>query len=360
MILATSYSKEWIYSIRSKKGYEKIDAGLAEKMIHALALVEALSASGLDFVFKGGTALILLMDAPGRFSIDIDIITTATQETIETALKTLCTGTPFRGYTLNEKRSYQPGIPKAHYELQYVSSITGKDAHILLDILFDEHSYPTLVERTVTTEWLQTDEKPILVRIPTHESITGDKLTAFAPNTTGIRYRKGKELEIVKQLFDLGGLYPKVTEMAIVRESFDKTVAKEIAYRGNACSREDVLDDIIQTGLLIARRERNKEEPHAANFAEIRLGLLQFRAYQMAAPFRIDEAILASAKAALMAAKIKIGSNGQNETFPPEGKKSDYLIAHSDCVFLNKLPPEPLFYWRKTYDLLGLNNPSNE
>jgi predicted nucleotidyltransferase component of viral defense system len=43
-------------------------------MIYALYLLEQLQLSGLDFIFKGGTSLILLMKEPKRFSVDIDII----------------------------------------------------------------------------------------------------------------------------------------------------------------------------------------------------------------------------------------------------------------------------------------------
>ena len=75
MILAESFHKDWIYSHRERAGFEKINPPLVEKMIHALALVEALATSGLDFVLKGGTSLIMLMPSPGRFSIDVDIIT---------------------------------------------------------------------------------------------------------------------------------------------------------------------------------------------------------------------------------------------------------------------------------------------
>jgi predicted nucleotidyltransferase component of viral defense system len=47
---------------------------LDKKMIMALTLLENLRNSGLDFVFKGGTSLILLFKTPRRFSIDIDIL----------------------------------------------------------------------------------------------------------------------------------------------------------------------------------------------------------------------------------------------------------------------------------------------
>lgn len=53
MILPESFSTDWIISHRNRAGFEKINPPLAEKMIHALGLVEALANSKLDFVFKG-------------------------------------------------------------------------------------------------------------------------------------------------------------------------------------------------------------------------------------------------------------------------------------------------------------------
>lgn len=354
MILKESFTKDWIHSHREREGLDKINPPLVEKMIHALALVEALAVSKLDFVFKGGTSLVLLMPAAGRFSIDIDIITQATRSEIENVLKEICNKQPFTSFKLNEQRSYKPGIPKAHYSLIYTSGLTEKEDHILLDILFDEHTYPSLLEMPVTGEWIRTDAHSIRVKVPTHESITGDKLTAFAPNTTGVPYNRGKELEIVKQLFDLGRLFHVAQNIETVKASFDKTVQKEIIYRGSKCSREDVLEDIIQTGLLIAKREKNKTEPHLSNYKEIQRGLLQFKPYQMGSFFRIEEAIVSSAKAALMAARIKSGSKEPIDAFPAEYDKRDYLIQNPEYTFLNKLQPEALFYWYKTLQILTL------
>ena len=71
MIDIESIEKYWIESISKKK---KVDKILIEKVIRALMLLEGLSSSGLDFVFKGGTALMLLLGTTKRLSIDIDII----------------------------------------------------------------------------------------------------------------------------------------------------------------------------------------------------------------------------------------------------------------------------------------------
>lgn len=85
MIDPTSYGKEQLTKLRTaNKG---IDPTLCEKMIRALGLLEKLAESKLDFVFKGGTSLILLVEKPERFSIDIDINTTESKETIENIIE---------------------------------------------------------------------------------------------------------------------------------------------------------------------------------------------------------------------------------------------------------------------------------
>jgi len=60
---------------------------------------------------------------------------------------------------------------------------------ILLDVLFEAHCYPALVNAPIVNEWIQTDDNLFTVQIPSADAITGDKLTAYAPNTVGIRFR---------------------------------------------------------------------------------------------------------------------------------------------------------------------------
>ncbi|NEW84864.1 MAG: nucleotidyl transferase AbiEii/AbiGii toxin family protein, partial [Mariniphaga sp.] len=71
MIDIISLSADWLAEKRSKYGK---DPNLMESMVHALYLLEQLKLTGLDFIFKGGTSLVLLMEQPRRFSVDIDII----------------------------------------------------------------------------------------------------------------------------------------------------------------------------------------------------------------------------------------------------------------------------------------------
>ena len=352
MIKSDSFQKAWLDAHRARKGYEKINPPLVEKMIHALSLVEQLAAQGLNFVFKGGTSLILLLEDAGRFSIDIDIITQESREEIERILEVICIQPPFRKFELSEHRSYKEGVPKAHYALYYTSALFGKEDHILLDILFEEHSYPELLKLPVRTSWLVTHQDDVLVNVPSAASIAGDKLTAFAPTTTGILYGKGKEVEIIKQLHDINKLYHRIESVKVFTKAFNETVEKEIRYRGNQCGTNDVIDDIINAAALIARRERNTTEPHKSYFGEIKLGLLQFKAYLTNGIFRIDEAIVGGAKAALLAAKIKTGNADGLPQFEVGMKKSDFLVQHPEYINLNKLQSEPLFYWCHALNLL--------
>lgn len=73
MIRQECYSREWIQKISTELRYP--DVNLIEKVIRAFSLVELLSSSGCPFIWKGGTALMLLLSGTRhRLSIDVDVI----------------------------------------------------------------------------------------------------------------------------------------------------------------------------------------------------------------------------------------------------------------------------------------------
>ncbi len=75
------------------------DKALLERCIHALELVARLRHAGLDFVFKGGTSLVLHLQPIRRLSIDVDITCNASLSEIERALQQVTyPGQPFKGY----------------------------------------------------------------------------------------------------------------------------------------------------------------------------------------------------------------------------------------------------------------------
>jgi hypothetical protein len=333
-----------------------------EKVIYALTLVEQLVQTALNFTFKGGTSLLLILPEPKRFSIDVDIVTTETRQRVEDALTTICKNAIFTKWELDEFRSYKPGIPKAHYLLIFFSQWDQRERVILLDVLYEEHGYPSLVHAPIVNEWIQTDGEAIPVLMPSADSITGDKLTAYAPNTIGIRFRiehadgsvTEKQMEVMKQLFDLGILFDRLTNLTHFKQSFERTAQKEIAYRGiKEITPESVLTDIVNTSLMIA--SQGKFFNPKKDYAHVSTGLIQLKSYIYNGAFRSDEAILASSKAAYLAAMILAGYNGQILRWQEGDDIQQYFVKSIAYQFLNKrrnIPGGPLFYWYHTLALL--------
>ena len=56
MITKENYSEEHIRAIQASS---RRDPGLIERSLYAMGLLEALRLSGMDFIFKGGSCLML-------------------------------------------------------------------------------------------------------------------------------------------------------------------------------------------------------------------------------------------------------------------------------------------------------------
>jgi hypothetical protein len=270
---------------------------------------------------------------------------------------------------LDEGRSYQQGIPKAHYKFFYSSNFPGKnkenkvqsnpEREILLDIVFAENHYPTLVDRPIQTEWLIQEGESLVVKVPGINSIIGDKLTAFAPNTTGVPYGVEKEKEIMKQLFDVGCLFDLLTDLEIFKRSFKESAESEIKYRPERKikSVDQVLNDVIETSILIAKIAGLKKDEEKLELREINTGINQFKHYVFVGSFGILDAQLASSKAAYLAAIIMTDFKEELKKFDPTIPATEFMITHPDYNFLNKrlkfvARGEALYYWHKTISLL--------
>jgi hypothetical protein len=354
MIKLHCFQKEWIDSFKAREAYSKINPPLLEKMIHALSLLQYLKIHGLNFIFKGGTSLLLLLENSNRFSVDIDIITEDRRDDIEQILQKIVAGSHFTGWKLDERRSYNAGVPKAHYELAYHSNVNKNSNYILLDILFEKPHYPNIQQRPIQSMWVET-ETLIEITIPTIEAITGDKLTAFAPTTTGILYGKGKEIEIVKQLFDLGNLFNQIQSVNVVAVSFAAFVKQEIAYRNLAIKPQDILHDIINTCRIISFRERNRTELEKSHFVELKNGISRFSNYLITGNFTIDEAVSTAAKVACLSAKLLQEDYSPIERYNSQNLK-ELEIKNQDWNILNKLKrfadQSAFFYWYKCLEML--------
>ncbi len=364
MIKEHCFTEEWLERFRKQKDHRRIDKIILEKMIYALHLLERLTSNELEFVFKGGTSLVLLLKEGNRFSIDIDIVSKVDREELESILKKVVETSNFTSFELDEHRSYQSGVPKAHYKFSFNSKRVGSGT-ILLDVLVEDSIYPEVIEMPVSSKWIETDVETRVI-MPSIDSITGDKLTAFAPNTIGIPYYRGEDkqsfsMEICKQLYDLSKLFENIQNMEVVAASFSAWALHEIAYRENPnhageLSIEMVLKDTIDTCVILAKRDRGSED-EKIKLKELQKGVLAFgTGFLMRGYFRIDDAVAASARVAYLAAKILI--NDLTPIHYYAGQSIDDLtIKDSNWIFLMRLKRQPdksiFYYWYQTVQLLN-------
>jgi len=364
MIKEHCFTEEWLDTFKKQAAHRRIDKAILEKMIYALHLLECIKSNGLDFVFKGGTSLVLLLEEGNRFSIDIDIICNTDRETLEKILSKVVDSSNFKSFELDEHRSYKAGVSKAHYSFTFGSATKGKySGTILLDILIEDAIYPELTEKPVQTKWIETENETNIV-VPTIDAITGDKLTAFAPNTVGIPYFKGKDqqpfsMEICKQLFDLSKLFEKIENIETVAQSFEVFAKQEIEYRKTETSdltSEKVLQDTIDTCAILAKKGKGSAY-EKQKFIELQKGIRAFgTGFLMVGNFRIDDAVHAAARIAYLSAKLLYKDLSPIEYFQGQDIK-ELNIENLEWNFLNQLKRQPdktgFYYWYKTVQLIG-------
>lgn len=355
MIKKECFTAEWIEKVSSNLHYN--DRNLIEKVIRALSLLEMLVKSGCPIVFKGGTALMLILGKSAhRLSIDIDVICPPGTN-IEDYLKAFADFGFIDFKLVERKHRADTNIPKSHskffYQIAYRDDAEVQ-SYILLDVLYEDIHYLQTRKIAIDSPFIQLDDDPLTVTVPSTEDILGDKLTAFAPNTTGIPYYKNGRscsMEIAKQLYDVGRLFEQVSDLFVTSEAFYKIARMELSYRSLEGDVEQVFTDIRQTALCISTRGK----VGTGDFSLIQDGIIRVKSFMYKQHYTIDEAIVDAARAAYLATLIE---KGFTRLEPYSGNPADIkelVIQPSLTNKLNKLKsnlPEAYYYWAKTSELL--------
>lgn len=353
MIKSACFTKDWCERVAHQLNYK--DTQLIEKVVRALSLLEMLVQSGCPFHFKGGTATMLLLGGvTNRLSIDIDIMCPPGTDIDQYLLRFKDFG--FTKIELVERNSPGKNIPKSHskifYQLSYTDKV-DKEGYILLDVLYEDCHYQNTIEVPIVSPFIELEGEPLKVHVPSADDILGDKLTAFAPNTTGIPYfKKGRvcSVEIIKQLYDVARLFDSIDNLYITSKSFYSIVRVEMAYR-NISNIEAVFDDILQTSLLISTRGKEG----VGEFDILQDGIKKIKSFIHTSNYYIENAIVDSAKAAYISSCIRKGITDIEKYDGNPKIVLDMTIAPVLTSKLNKLKrslPEAFYYWVKTSELL--------
>lgn len=337
-------SLEWITRVSAL--HNNADKILVEKVIRALMLLEGLAVSGLDFCFKGGTATMLLLEKPRRMSIDIDIIVPDANADIPATLDKVCAQQGFTGWTVVERQN-KGLIHKTHYKFYFLSNVSrAREQFILLDVLHEQVGYSKTIQKPLTSSFIENEYAAVLVTLPDINNITGDKLTAFSPNTIGIPYNKGgydRGMEIIKQLYDLSCLYEQVDDISIVREVFERFCAVESKYREHGFSPEAVLEDAQINALSICFRKAYDER---CQYEVLSKGAKQVNGFIFSERFSNEKAMVHAAKVAYLVELVKQGIN-QKVLFDTAIDMRNWQISLPSDTRINKVKkssPEGFFY----------------
>jgi hypothetical protein len=212
------------------------------KALHVLEYLGQLRREGLDPLFKGGSAVqLLLPEGWQRLSIDIDLALGAPRGEIEEVL--IGIHERFGG----EYYSYEPreggpvsGVPFHNYRISVPTF--GGDAVILLDIMGTETRYATQRKRLSSFFY----ESEIEVKTPTMDSILGDKLSTLGPETIGRHLRDSRNgLEYAKHLYDIRQLLPHISDLDDVYAAYRESHGLQLRIRGTDLALEECLEDLV-------------------------------------------------------------------------------------------------------------------
>ena len=356
---ADAFGQAWLR--KQAKAMSGADPQILEMSLHALTLLGHLQEAGLPLTFRGGTSLLLHLPEIHRLSIDIDIVSPIEGAELERILAEVAKKHPFTGH----QESVRDGgrLPKRrHFKFHFNSALGIQNlapASVMLDVVAETETVHVLESKVISTGFLEA-EREVKVQLPTLESLLADKLTAFAPTTTGVPLRKtdgtpGDVVQVVKQLFDVGMLFGSATNGTEVVETYQRAQAKEASYRGGTLTIEATLDDTI-AACLSATPFKEKVRARFADYPLLYKGYIGMRGH-LTRPFSEEDFRRFAAQTAALAAHIKTGTPLDFSTLQYAGtdaqntaiKANSFNNTEMDWLDgLKQVNPAAYHYWMVT------------
>jgi hypothetical protein len=216
---------------------------LAEQAVHCLELVAELAGTSLSFQFKGGNSLLLILEDPKRFSIDVDIATDESRERIETCLTQAISEYGIFSKWTKRQHKTKPWLPLSSYYCFFKSHyVNDENAFIMLDAQLTRSPYATRFAPISCKALYRSETK---AEIPFPASIIGDKLLTLGPRTLGIPTGKGKEAQRLKHVFDVSLLLSTMPRLNDIRKSLFACMEHENKLQEKTLSSAEVLADTV-------------------------------------------------------------------------------------------------------------------
>lgn len=219
-------------------------APLCELVVRCLELVSQLSHAGLSYRFKGGNSLLVLLEDPQRFSIDVDIVTTEPRERLEQVVPEIAERCPL--FTRWESRApkTKPWLPMISFKLFFESVFEAdEDPFVMLDVVLEPAPYDGITRPVRCGDIYASDQT---VEVPSVSGLIGDKLLTLGPETLGIPIGKGKAAHRLKHVFDVATLCRQGYDVDAVRASVRGCMAQENRIQRTETGWEEVRVDTLR------------------------------------------------------------------------------------------------------------------
>jgi hypothetical protein len=151
-------------------------------------------------------------------------------------------------------------------------------------------------------------------------------------------------MEVMKQIYDIAGIFDRVNSLESVQENFIKVSERELTYRGfDARNHQLIIDDIINTSHNFCIYGRLDKD----TFDAMRSGVSRLSSFIYGDKFRESQAQIAVAKASYIAKQIEKKLTSI-EKFDRNVNMISWTITNHSYSALNKLKKhnlEAFHYW---------------
>ena len=261
-----------------------------EKAILSLEYLGQLQKEGLDFVFKGGSAIqVILSKKWTRLSVDADICSDVSEKELLEVLANIYEKFNKSAFSFEQRNSEITGeIPFYLYVFKAPSiTVTGEMRTCLLDVMGIKPKYATTKLRLQTSFF----DSDVTVTTPTVGALLGDKLSIIGPNTMGRRLADSRNgVEYAKHFYDIKNLQDVDFSFKDCSQAFHEAVELQRKVRNRTFSVLECCDDMLftcqvaslpqQIGAdLVQRLKGNQRTRALSEYKILRDGLARFRPF---------------------------------------------------------------------------------
>jgi len=261
-----------------------------EKAIFSLEYLGQLRKEGLDFIFKGGSAIqVILRDKWTRLSADADICSNVSEKELLEIMDNIYQKFDKAAFSFKVRdRAIAGSIPFYLYIFEAPSiAVTGETRSCLLDVMGIKPRYAT-TQLTLKTSFF---DSGMTVTTPTIGALLGDKLSTIGPNTMGRRLVDSRNgVEYAKHFYDIKNLQEGDFSFKDCSAAFHEAIELQSKIRSKDFSLDECCADMLFTCQVaslpqsigeqaIVKLPEKQRSRALSEFKILRDGLARFRPF---------------------------------------------------------------------------------